>query len=183
MFWGSVQGLHCNARLWVSTVFYIHLCLWVLYMKLKAYMVSRVSLGHQFPFSLPLEIWWKIFHLSPAVVAHFSPSTWEAKAGRSFEFEASLFYRMSSRNYTGKKKKNNLKEEERKRRKRRRRKRRREERFPRRKRKRKKRRRKISCLFQCKLCKNKSHSGSFLPWLMVLPMRITVYKAVLSHNG
>jgi hypothetical protein len=33
-------------------------------------------------------------------VAHaFNPSTWEAEAGGSYEFEASLVYRVSSRTY------------------------------------------------------------------------------------
>jgi hypothetical protein len=36
--------------------------------------------------------------LSRAGVTHaFNPSTWEAEAGRFFEFEASLVYRVSSR--------------------------------------------------------------------------------------
>jgi hypothetical protein len=36
--------------------------------------------------------------LKPGVVAHtFNPSTWEAEAGGSLEFEASLVYKVSSR--------------------------------------------------------------------------------------
>ena len=41
-------------------------------------------------------------HFEGAVVAHtFNPSTWEAEAGGSLEFEARLVYRVSSRTAGG----------------------------------------------------------------------------------